>query len=87
MVTALLVVAGVSLAGCGESRARRDAREGLTSQLVEAGVAPNLASCIVERFFATRDDGELAGFFERPELTEGEAAEIRALTRACTEGG
>lgn len=83
LAAALAVLAGVGTTGCGESRARRDAREGLTAQLAQAGVAPELAACIVERFFEGRSDAELAGFFERPELTEAEADEVARLTRAC----
>lgn len=87
LAAATVLVVGVVTTGCGESRARREAREGLTSQLVEAGVAPELAACIVDGFFATRDDEELTGFFDRPRLTDAESDEIARLTRSCLDGG
>lgn len=84
VLTAALTVAGVS--GCGESRARKDAREGLVLQLIEDGtIDQGIAECVVERFFDDRSDEELARFFEEPEATQADLDAFAELTRLCAE--
>jgi hypothetical protein len=72
-----------ALGGCRKS-SRPDARTAFIGQLQqEGGLAPDVAECIVDRFFAERTDQELKEFFEREELTVAEAEEFGRLAEAC----
>ena len=69
--------------GCGESRARRDARAELVDQLVEGGLTEQVADCVVDAFFDARNDDELREFFERERLLDNERAEFARLGETC----
>ena len=86
MMRAVLVagVAGLLLVGCVESGDRRDARETLTEQLVDAGLSEDLADCVVDRFFAVRTDAQLKAFYERESLTSEERDEFADLAQVCS---
>ncbi|MEY4173833.1 MAG: hypothetical protein RI900_998 [Actinomycetota bacterium] len=71
------------LGGCRKS-SRPDARAAFVTQLQqEGGLTPDVAECIVDRFFADRTDQDLKEFFERDELTIAEAEEFGRLAEAC----
>jgi hypothetical protein len=81
-IVALLCV-GVLIAGCGRGFDRDGSRDQLVADLVDGGLDPDVADCVVERFFAERTDDELRAFFERDELTEAERTEFVQLGVAC----
>jgi hypothetical protein len=81
---AMVIVALLAASGCGESRARREARGELVDQLVEGGLSEQVADCVVEAFFDARNDDELKDFFARETLTDDEREEFARLGEACT---
>jgi len=83
-MAALVVVALLAGAGCGNGRARREARDELVDQLVEGGLPEQVADCVVEAFFDVRNDDELQDFFARETLTDDEREEFARLGEACT---
>ena len=83
-MTRLAVGVAVTLAvlsgsGCGESRARREARGELVDQLVDGGLTEQVAECVIDAFFDARNDDELREFFERERLLDNERAEFARL--------
>ena len=83
-VAALVLVALLAGAGCGNGRARREARDELVDQLVEGGLPEQVADCVVAAFFDGRNDDELKEFFARETLTDDEREEFARLGEACT---
>lgn len=71
------------LGACASGPGRDEARQSLTTQLVDRGLPSTIAACVVERFFAARSDDELAAFFERDELTDDELTEFAELGDEC----
>ena len=78
----LIAVLAATLAGCG-SQPRDEARDSLVKQLQDGGLDAKTAECVVSAFFDGKTNEELKGFFDRPELTPGEAAEFAALGQRC----
>ena len=83
-MAALVVVALLAVAGCGNGRDRREARDELVDQLVEGGLPEQVADCVVEAFFDVRNDDELQDFFARETLTDDEREEFARQGEACT---
>ena len=80
----LLAVMAVGLVACSRDDGGRDrARAEFTQQLVDTGLEPGQAACIVDKFFEGRTNDELNEFFETEELTNDERAEFAALTKEC----
>ena len=80
----LLAVVAVGLGACSRDDGGRDrARAEFTQQLVDTGLEPEQAACIVDKFFEGRTNDELNEFFETEELTNDERAEFAALTKEC----
>lgn len=79
------LVLSFATSACGESRSRQRARSDLVEQLVEGGLEPQVAECVVEGFFDARNDDELRAFFEREDLTADERDEFARLGEACTD--
>ena len=79
---AAVVVAAMALVSCGD-KPRDDARDSLVKQLQDGGLDHDTAECVVDAFFEGKTDAELKGFFDRPQLTPGEAAEFAALGERC----
>jgi hypothetical protein len=77
----LVVVVATSLS-CGSNQ-RDDARDSLVKQLEDGGLDQQTAECVVAAFFQGKNNDELKGFFDRPELTPEEAAEFAALGQKC----
>ena len=76
----LLVLA---LTGCVDSRG--SARSDFVTQLItEGGLDRAQATCVVDKFFATRSTDELKKFFARKDLTAAERADFAAIAAACT---
>ena len=83
----IAVVVGLAAvgAGCRESADRRDAKRTLTEQLVEGGLPPELADCVVDGFFQVRGDADLKAFWERDSLTDAERDEFAELAERCAQ--
>ena len=81
------MVLTLTATACGDSSSRRRARGDLVVQLVEGGLEPQIAECVVDGFFDARNDDELRAFFEREDLTDDERDEFARLGEACTDGG
>ncbi|MCB0979762.1 MAG: hypothetical protein H6513_07350 [Acidimicrobiaceae bacterium] len=80
MLLAVLVLPAACSRGDG-GRAKAEAE--FTQQLVDGGLDPTVAECVVEKFFDGRTNDELNDFFLRAELTNEERAEFASLTKKC----
>ena len=78
----LLLVVPVACSRGDGGRAKAEAE--FTQQLVDGGLDPTVAECVVEKFFDGRTNDELNDFFQRVELTNEERSEFAALTNECT---
>lgn len=81
-VVLIAAVCSAMVVSCADDKAH--ARDEFITQLItEGGLDRPQATCVVDKFFATRGVEELKRFFARKDLTEAERADFAAIAKAC----
>lgn len=85
MVAVAVLVLSAGLSACTRRGLSRDGlRDAYVAQLVDNGIDPTAAACVVDRLFESMTDDELRSFnTEGSSLTAAEAAQVAQFAEAC----